>query len=209
MKPIIKIFLILFILIVIFLSLIGLSTKTIEIIPTDTGIEVRTTTSFFYPFESEDNYYIPNVKRAIITTLGNEEYDEYKEGDNVKCNVKLESFDEYAKISVSDYSSDYDFQKQLCDNINASIKKRTRFTYTTRPYAEFIFKFLPVIIFIFSPALIKLFFIFRPLFQDKKEPSKPIRFKLQETGEEKPKETLLPKKEDKKYREINDSVMKK
>ena len=154
--------------------------KQIEIIPAETEMQASITTSLFYPFNTREVAFIPNLKQAVITTSE-------KHNGKTKYRVELENF-QGERVAISKYSGKYESEKELQKSINESIEKRNHFIHIARPYEIFKYTITFVVMFLFiinSGKILKSYI-----------------------GVLKSENTQSTETEPEKYKDINDSIIK-
>ena len=142
-----ELFISFFVLLGLYLLLLGLFPINMEIIPLVNRTEVQIhKKSLLLPFK-DVNIVIPNVKQAVIGSSRSS-----KGGTTYR--VELESFDGTIIPVTNSYTSGYKSKQQLLIKVNESIKERVPLEYILTQYTNIVvgFVFIAVAIFVFFVA---------------------------------------------------------
>ena len=189
-----ELFISFFVLLGLYLFLLGIFPINMEIIPLADRTEVQIhKKSLLIPFK-DVNIVIPNVKQAVIGSSRSS-----KGGTTYR--VELESFDGTRTPITSYYSSGYTPKETLQKNINKAIQDRTEYKHVIRQTFLLIFGF----IFTFIPSLMLIGFI-----SQTKKTTEPSEQKQTQEGPQRYQTTYTSSTntEEDKYKNINDSIIK-
>lgn len=184
--------LILFFIIGLFAFIGSMFPTQIEIIPTSTGIQahIHDKTMGFQDIDTD----IPNIKKAIITkSMASKGRTTYR--------LELEDINGQCFPIEKNYSSEYIEKSRMMDEINDSIKNRVPYKKTTDQSSALLFG----LIFMFVPIIISIN-------EKGTKNNTQQQSSVQQTNKPKPIDILKhpkpTKHEQKKYKDINSSIIK-
>ena len=199
-----KILVLVFVLLGVYFVLFGIFPVTLEIVPTEMGMQGHIhRKAMFPPFKNVD-IIIPNLKQASINSSRSSK-------GQTTYRVELEDFQGYRFPITSVFSSGYSSKVRLQDRINDTIRNRTEFRYSFNQVFFTLFGGFFIIVSLMSLVAAKkaknnTYQQSRPR-QDQVPKETPENFKRPQDFSI-PQQTQQPESEEEKYKDINDSIIK-
>ena len=183
-----------FILIGLYLLMVGIFPINLKVTPLDNRTEIQIHKKSAIPPFKDIDIVIPNVKQAVIGSSRSS-----KGGTTYR--VELESYDGKRIPITSYYSSGYSSKEMLQQSINKAINNRSVYERVIRQFGLLIFGFIFTVI----PSIMLIGFIFSP----KNTAKQKIQSQHQKGMQHyQTTDTTSTNTEEDKYKNINNSIIK-